>query len=406
MNVLQSLNQKRYSCSELSRWLKRAIICSIIFIIVTWTLPWRWTSRHAKHWYNDDAKRQIALANGVSAWIEGPHLQHSNFNTGSDTFDGEWLFGSYVMAGIGYGQLISLHPEQAPTALPLMEQCITRILDDDVRIFDREAWKNDPIDTLDEPDQHHAAYLGYLNVLLGLYRLHAPENRYAELHDRITTALIHRIEQSPTGILQTYPEEGYPVDNCAVVGSIGLHARATGQNHDPLIAKWVATCRNDYLCDETGLLYQAVRHNTGFPVDRPRGSGTSLGGFFINFADSKLSADMFTAMQTRLFGTVMGFGGMREYRSGTLFPIGDIDSGPILFGYGLSSTGFALSGAKTHKDYKTFKRLFATAWGAGAPLKKAGSLNFVTGESLGDAILFAMLTSHPADELRPLKGGH
>ncbi len=59
----------------------------------------------------------------------------------------------------------------------------------------------------------------------------------------------------------------------------------------------------------------------------------------------------------------------------------------------LFEPGFALSGVKTHGDYPTFKRLFATAWGAGAPTRKGDRLNFVTGASLGDAILFAMLTA-------------
>jgi len=385
--------------------LRRATFCVAVFAVVTWTVPWRWSARYARQWYNDDPKRQLALANGVARWIEGPALQHKNFNTGSAQFDGEWLFGSYVMAGIGYGQLIALHPEQAASALPLMEQCISRILDDDVRTFDSATWKNDPIETLDLLDEHHAAYLGYFNVLLGLFRLHAPDNCYAALHDRITAALIRRLEHSAIGLLQTYPGEVYPVDNCAVVGSIGLHARATGADHRALITKWVANCRERYLAPETGLLIQAVLYDTGAPADAERGSGSALGSFFINFADAQLSADLAQAMREHLFGTVFGFGGMREYLPDARYPIGDIDSGPILFGYGLSATGFALSGARTHRDYRTFQRLFATAWGAGAPLRKGDGLNFVTGASLGDAILFAMLTAQPAESLRHKEGG-
>ncbi len=370
---------------------------------MTWTLPWRWSGRHARQWYEDDAALQIALGNGVAHGITESSLQHDSFNTGSDQFDGEWLFGSYLMAGIGFGQLISLHPEQAPTALPLMEQCIARILEDDVRAFDSATWKNDPLETLTSLDEHHAAYLGYLNILLGLYRLHAPENRYADLHDQITESLIARLEHSNIGLLLTYPDEVYPVDNCAVVGSIGLHARATGADHTALISGWVANCRKRYLDPATGLLIQAIASHSRKPVDVERGSGTALGSFFINFADAQLSSDLTTAMHNHLFGTVIGFGGMREYMPNADYPIGDIDSGPILFGYGLSATGFALSGARTHGDYATFRRLFATAWGAGAPLKKGDKLNFITGASLGDGILFAMLTAHASDKLRPLE---
>ena len=383
----------------LTKRVPRFLACLLVFAVVTSTIPWRWQARHARRWYEHDRELELRLASGVAHWIEGGGLRRDSFTTGSDLFDGEWLFGSYLMAGIGFGQLALLHPDQTPTAIAVMEKCATRILDDDVRAFDSASWKNDPIETLGSLDDHHAAYLGYFNVLLGLLRLHAPENQYAELHDKITASLIRRIQQSESMLLQTYPAEVYPVDNCAVVGSIGLHARSTGANHGALLSRWVSNCRKRYLDDETGLLYQAVSHPSGTPVDFPRGSGTALGSFFINYADTKLSADLAQAMHENLFGAVIGFGGMREYMPDAAFPRVDIDSGPILFEYGLSATGFALSGATTHRDYRTFRRLFATAWGAGAPKQKGDRLNFVTGASLGDAILFAMLTSHGADAL-------
>jgi len=386
----------------LAKPLQRVLICLLVFVIVTKTIPWRWSSRHAAKWYADDPALQTELARGVAHWITGTALTRDNFTTGSDLFDGEWLFGSYVMAGIGFGQLISEQPEMASMALPLMERCITRILDDDVRCFDSASWKNDPIETLDSLDDHHAAYLGYLNVLLGLYRYHAPHNRYAELHDRITASLVRRLKASDILLLQTYPAEVYPVDNCAVVGSIGLHARSTQSDHDALLKEWVASCRKHYIDPDTGLLIQAISYPGGGPVDYGRGSGTALGSFFINFADARLSADLSKAMHDHLFGTVLGFGGMREYVPEVEFPRVDIDSGPIILDYGLSATGFALSGAKTHGDYPMFRRLFATAWGAGAPMRKGDRLNFVTGASLGDAILFAMLTAQPAESLVPL----
>jgi hypothetical protein len=389
--------------SILSKQPTRVLFCFLIFVLVTGTLPWRWSSRHARRWYEDDATLQTALGRGVAHWIEGEALRCDNFSTGSSQFDGEWLFGSYLMAGIGFGQLISLHPEEATTALPLMEQCITRILEDDVRDFDRKSWKSDPILTLDSLDEHHAAYLGYLNVLLGLFRLHSPQNCYAELHDQITESLIARLEHSDIGLLLTYPGEVYPVDNCAVVGSIGLHARATGADHRALISEWVTTCREDYLDAETGLLIQAVGYVNGTPIDMPRGSGTTLGSFFINFADPELSASLTAAVREHLFGTMLGFGGVGEYLPDVPNGMGDIDSGPILFGYGLSATGFAISGVRTHGDYAAFRRLWATAHGAGAPLRKEDRINFITGASLGDGILFAMLTAHSADTLRPLE---
>ncbi len=86
---------------------------------------------------------------------------------------------------------------------------------------------------------------------------------------------------------------------------------------------------------------------------------------------------------------------VREYPKAIRRQNGDIDSGAVIFGYGLSPTGFALGGARLHNDPNYFKHLYATANAAGAPLQTKERFSFVTGASLGDAILFAMLTAHP-----------
>lgn len=111
--------------------------------------------------------------------------------------------------------------------------------------------------------------------------------------------------------------------------------------------------------------------------------------------DMTLSEDLFAAVQKELAGKVCGFGLVREYPKSIRGQRGDIDSGAVIFGYGLSPTGFALGGARLHGDGGYFKNLYATAHAAGAPLQTKDRFNFVTGASLGDAILFAMLTAKP-----------
>jgi len=113
----------------------------------------------------------------------------------------------------------------------------------------------------------------------------------------------------------------------------------------------------------------------------------------ISFADQDFAATLYSAMHSQLTRNIFGFGGVREYIAGTKGGDGDIDSGPVVFGFGLSATGFLISGARLCADQSYYSRLYATAYAWGAPYKKDGKLNFVTGASLGDAILFAMLTA-------------
>ncbi len=74
----------------------------------------------------------------------------------------------------------------------------------------------------------------------GQIALAHPEVRdeYADLNDRITNTLIKQLRNSPIMLIETYPWEVYPVDNCFVIGSLGLHQLATEKDHRQLINRW------------------------------------------------------------------------------------------------------------------------------------------------------------------------
>jgi hypothetical protein len=388
---------------DLTRWityirwrLTRMIVATALFVLGVSFVPYWWCSRQANAWYRGDAASQQPLARGVEAWVT-KGLSRDDFHTGSPQFDGEWLFGSYLMAGFGFAQTALADPSVRERHTRLAGLCIERLLTPEVRAFDGETWRSDPVDSLDSPD-HHAAFLGYFNLLLGLHRQLDPQSRFAALNDRITAALVRRLEASPIGLLESYPNETYPVDNCAVIASIAVHSRITTTDRRNFMDRCYRTLHETCIDRKSGLLIQAVYSRNGEPVDDPRGSGTALGLYFLSFANKELSADLYRAVRRELFDTVFGFGGVKEYPAHLKPAAGDIDSGPVVFGYGLSPTGFLISGARIHKDPDAFKRLFATAYACGAPYCGDGKMNFITGGSLGDAILFAMLTAggdHP-----------
>lgn len=364
----------------------------LAFAVGVLVVPHRWCMRDADRWYARDRALQESLARGVERFVrDGVGL--GDFDTGHAQFNGEWLFGTYLMAGFGFGQLALAHPERRDHYLPLLEHCLDQLQTPEVRAFDRASWQRDPLDALGS-DEDHAAYLGYFNLLLGLHRHLVSESRFTALHEAISEHLARRLAASPIQMLLTYPGEAYPVDNCAVVASLGLHARVTGRGHPELVKAWVERVRARYLDPDSGLLVQAVDFLNGGAVDAPRGSGTSLGLYFLSFADDALARDLYRGLRRSLGRTFLGFGAVREYPDGCS-GTGDIDSGPIIFGFGLSPTGFAIAGSLMYGDRAYFRRLIASAYLAGAPLARGDRLEFVTGGPLGNAILLAMLTAGP-----------
>ena len=129
------------------------------------------------------------------------------------------------------------------------------------------------------PGEGHA-YLGYINLALGMLRAVDPATPYAALHDRLTAALAERLDRSPTGLIETYPGETWPPDVAAVAGSIGLHAAVTGVDRRALLERW-ATRFEACALHRSGYLVQRVKSGGCKPVDAPRGSGTAIASYFL-----------------------------------------------------------------------------------------------------------------------------
>lgn len=366
-----------------------AVLGTLAFVIALWTLPAMWCRQGATDWFEGSQSTQDQLARTVAAQVKNS-ITASDFQTGSDLFNGEWLFGTYLMSGIGLCQIAQEHPGTLERWRPEIETCIEQILSPAVREFDRRSWQEDPIESL-SGGNGHAAYLGYLNFLLGLYRQLDPANRFASLNNQITATLRSRFSASANGLIPTYPGEWYPVDNTPGLASIGLHARATGQDASVFLARQEALFRSRYVDPATGLLIQSANAD-GSACDVARGSGSTLGVFFLSRAFPELSKVIFSGVQRHLVSGVFNFGAIREFASGVPGSR-DIDSGPVVFGFGFSATGFGIGGARACGDRKLFRDLYASAILAGAPASSRTELDFLTAGPLGNAILLAMLTT-------------
>lgn len=84
---------------------------------------------------------------------------------------------------------------------------------------------------------------------------------------------------------------------------------------------------------------------------------------------------------------------------------GDIDSGPVILGYGVSASGFAMGPARSFGDRERYAGLYATAELFGAPQRsERHGHRHLTGGPLGDAVLCAMQTAPTPAELAHFLG--
>lgn len=375
----------------LARPLPRAAIHVALVGILAAFAPRGCAGGDAEALFAGDLEAQRALARGVVDDLEGG-VSAASFHTGSPRFDGEWTLGTYQMAALGLAQIALAHPELKDELTPSIEASVERLLAPETTAFGAEAWGAAPLDDL-ASDRGHA-YLGYVNLALGMLRVVAPKNRFVGLHDRITAALARRLARAPHGLIETYPGEAYPADVASVIGSIGLHDSAAGSDHQALLEAWTATFRARWIDPASGMLFQSGDPRTGEPRGPARASHTALAVYALSFARPDLSRDLFQALQRSQRASFLGFGAIREDAPGHAGSA-DIDSGPVVLGVSVSATGFALAGARIHGDHALYTGLYRTADLFGVPQKRGDGRRFLSGGPLGDAILLAMLTARP-----------
>jgi hypothetical protein len=356
--------------------MKRIAVALVLAAAAAWVVPSRLCAREAK----PSLEREMAMQSALEQIIDG----RVEVATGSKLIDGEWRFATYMMAGMGFGQLALQHSELRARELPLIAKCVDKALAE--RKFDTDAWDGHDALALDDDTRAHGSYLGYLNLLLSLERLLDRDNRHAALNDRITAALARRLPANDL-LLPSYPRSWFPVDNAAVIGSIALYDRALKINdHAELVGRFCRRMDEKWRDKKTGLLHQTE------PRGAPRGSGTALASYFLAFADRRLSSELLIATSRNLYGEVMGFGAIREFPRGRAGR-GDADSGPLIAGFGVSATGFAVGAARANGDEDLFRRLYATVDLFGAPVERGGTRRYTSGGAVGNAIMFAMLTA-------------
>ncbi len=365
----------------------------LVTLLVLFTIPRQLVGRDAHDLYTNDRATLMARADRVVQHVTAG-VDDASFTTGSARFDGEWAFGTYQMAVLGLAQVIQSAPDQGDRYRPALRSALDQLLLPKTRAFAREAWGSDAFDSLSDVSSRDG-WLGYIALSMSVARSVDPEFQHTELHDQMIESLRARIEGSSTMLIETYPGETYPVDISAAIAAIDLHTRLTKGNATSLTDRWVTKIRSTLLDTNTGYLSQ-----TGPTPGLHRGSGTSLAAYFLGFAPSAsaqlLAKDLYTSLRVHGFRSLAGFGVVREYAS-DYSDGGDIDSGPVFQGFGVSVTGFALASAKRFGDEKMFTALHRTASLTGVPYTGKHGKGYVVGGPLGDAILLAMETAQPIE---------
>jgi hypothetical protein len=157
--------------------------------------------------------------------------------------------------------------------------------------------------------------------------------------------------------LESYADAAWPADNILCLAALSLHDRLFEPAFQELRKVWLERIRSALVAPNQ-MIPHAFDVQQNAPDGGVRGSSQSLMLCFLPEIDSAFSEAQYQRFRSQFVGYQLGMPGVREYPKGD-FGLGDIDSGPVLFGMGGAASVVGIRAAAQHRDWELAMPLYA-----------------------------------------------
>ena len=244
----------------------------------------------------------------------------------------EGFFFSNLMYGLTWCEFAVDLPEGSTLKNKAVEEAINS-LDKLKQDYCRQSFnKNLPL-------QFGAFYFSWTNYLrakiLMLSNSFAGRDRIISEFNFNCDTLSKIIFTSESPFFESYPEQYWPADILPGIASLSLHNKLFGNKYDSTIAYWFDVVES--IQNPGVIIFPHSVNNRGVALQSARGS--SLGLILILLKEiSEIDAGGIYSLYNRAYKTsFLGLPLIHEY-SGNNYGEGDIDSGPVICGYGSVAT--------------------------------------------------------------------
>jgi hypothetical protein len=232
-----------------------------------------------------------------------------------------------------------------------------------------------------------------------------PSEEVAEVRagaDAIAAAFTDALDAGRSPFLAAYPDQTWPVDNVVALAALRQADVVTGQDHGPLVARWIEQAL-EHADPRTGLLPHRTDPVTGAAIDGSRGTSQSIIQRLWPILDPASAPEVYRRFREHFVTGAAGFVGVREYPVG-VDGAGDVDSGPLVLGFSASASAVTIGAARANGDLDLAAAILHEADVFGLPLTLGGERRYAFGAlPIGDAFVAwaraapaAPPTEHPA----------
>lgn len=325
----------------------------VIFVSILVLLLIGFISGAQKYKFPDNKELQLKI-NYLERVIKSPMDKNSDL-TKIRYESSEWMLFSLSFSTFALTNIAFLDTSFKNQSIELIDYAIQKALTDTIYscyFGDRNPFEPE-IDTTGS-----VLYFGHLNNMLGCYRLLSEDTKYDELNNKLSESLFKRFSTSKNKCLLSYSYGIWIPDNTAGLASLKLYSLNTGSQYDKICKKWIEYAKKNFIDEETGLLCSTINIETGKIQEEPRGSMIGWSIFFIYRFDKEFAEEQYATYKEKFsnnLGLIRLF--KERYKDNRTDYYGDIDSGPIIWGYSIPAIAFAFGDAVAMKDWQNAKRL-------------------------------------------------
>jgi hypothetical protein len=187
--------------------------------------------------------------------------------------------------------------------------------------------------------------------------------------DSIAKAIQHEIYPS------SYFGGTWPADAMVCVASLSLHDQLFEPKYKTVIKQWLKKVKSH--TDKLGMVPHSVNPD-GTPDEAARGSSMSLMLIFLREIDQSFAREQFNLYTKNFVDSKFGLTGIREYPKG-IAGSGDIDSGPVIFGFGGAATIVGIQTLSLFGEHQTSHKIMTGVEALGFATETGDRKKYIVG---------------------------
>lgn len=189
--------------------------------------------------------------------------------------------------------------------------------------------------------------------------------KYDELSKKIHTAY----SNNKNGLLESLEAQVWACDNMPALYSLKLHDEFYGTKYINVYNEIKKKIQANL--DKNGFIPTSYKYKSYNKLQQARGTSLSWALSYLSLIDEEFARQQWTKYKQKYWQSKLGISAFREWPDGQN-GFADVDSGPIISGFGTSASGFGIAPAVILKDKQITKSLISAleTFGGSAPLNK------------------------------------